>query len=298
MDLNVAQNGALPLRTDVPRRSSRGGRIFLHLMLAVLGALLGAGFAYRLGQDICFDQLNYHAYSAYALWMNRYSRDIAPGQIFHSFFNPVIYLPFYLMMKHLTPVMTGTILGAIHGINLWLVAVIAWIATPALVDGTASHSRRSACRFGGQPNGDLGNRYNICRPAHEPSGPGRLGAAHARRISIRPHNVDINMDQPRGRIGQRRGQPEIDQRIVCNWALSARRQSDGGIGASASRQLWRLALGDVSASPRSAGGIFACGACSTIRSSRITMPFFTRPIIRARLQYLTRAICHMAPWKR
>ena len=132
MDLNVVQNGALPFPMDVPRRSSRGGRIFLHLMLAVLGALLGAGFSYRLGQDICFDQLNYHAYSAYALWMNRYSRDIAPGQIFHSFFNPVIYLPFYLMMKHLTPVMTGTILGALHGLNFWLVAVIAWIVTPAL----------------------------------------------------------------------------------------------------------------------------------------------------------------------
>ena len=46
MDLNVVQNGALPFPMDVPRRSSRGGRIFLHLMLAVLGALLGAGFSY------------------------------------------------------------------------------------------------------------------------------------------------------------------------------------------------------------------------------------------------------------
>jgi Glycosyltransferase family 87 len=132
MDLNVAQNGALTFPVDAPRRLSRGGRIILHLSLAVLSAMLGAGFAYRLGQDISFDQLNYHAYSADALWMNRYARDVAPGQIFHSFFNPLVYLPFYFMVKHFSPVLTGTILGAIHGLNWWLVVVIGWIVTRAL----------------------------------------------------------------------------------------------------------------------------------------------------------------------
>ena len=36
------------------------------------------------------------------------------------------------MMKYFPPDLVGTILGAIHGLNLWLVAVIAWIVTPAL----------------------------------------------------------------------------------------------------------------------------------------------------------------------
>jgi len=113
-------------------RSSRSKQILLHFVLVVLSAILGAGLAYRLGQDVNFDQLNYHTYVAHAFWTNRAGKDVAPGQILHSFFSPVIYLPFYCMMRHFPPAMVGTILGAIHGLNLWLVAVIAWIVTPAL----------------------------------------------------------------------------------------------------------------------------------------------------------------------
>ena len=114
------------------RRSSRGKQIFLHFILIMLSAMLGSSLAYSLGQDINFDQLNYHAYAADAFWTNRIDRDVAPAQIIHSFFSPLIYLPFYFMTKHFSPDMVGTILGAIHGLNLWLVAVIAWIVTPAL----------------------------------------------------------------------------------------------------------------------------------------------------------------------
>src|SRR5271167_1615351 len=100
---------------DAVRPLSRGKQIFLHLLLIALSSMLGARLAY----------------SADAFWMNRSSRDVAPGQILHSFFSPVIYLPFYFMLKQFSPDMAGTILGAIHGLNLWLVAVIAWIVTPA-----------------------------------------------------------------------------------------------------------------------------------------------------------------------
>ena len=114
------------------RWSSRSKQALLHSVLIVLSAMLGAGFAYRLGQDINFDQLNYHAYVADAFWTNRAGRDVAPGQILHSFFSPVIYLPFYFMVRYFPPGLVGAILGAIHGLNLWLVAVIAWIVTPTL----------------------------------------------------------------------------------------------------------------------------------------------------------------------
>ena len=117
---------------NVSRWSSRSKQILLHSILVVLSAIVGAGFAYRLGQDVNFDQLNYHAYVADAFWTNRAGRDVAPGQILHSFFSPVIYLPFYFMVRYFPPGMVGTILGAVHGLNLWLVAVIAWIVTPAL----------------------------------------------------------------------------------------------------------------------------------------------------------------------
>lgn len=117
---------------DLVRLSIRSKQFLLHFVLVVLSAILGAGLAYRFGQDINFDQLNYHAYAAHAFWTNRASQDVAPGQILHSFFSPVIYLPFYFMMRHFPPAVVGTILGAIQGLNLWLVAVIAWCVTPAL----------------------------------------------------------------------------------------------------------------------------------------------------------------------
>ncbi len=98
----------------------------------MLSAMLGASLAYSLGQDVNFDQLNYHAYVADAFWTNRAGRDVAPAQIIHSFFSPLVYLPFYFMIKHFSPDMVGTMLGAIHGLNLSLVAVITWIVTPAL----------------------------------------------------------------------------------------------------------------------------------------------------------------------
>ena len=117
---------------NAPRWSSQNKQILLLSLLAVLCATLGAGFAHSLGQDVNFDQLNYHTYVADAFWTNRADRDVAPAQIIHSFFSPVIYLPFYFMVRYLPPDIVGTILGAIHGLNLWLVAVIAWILTPAL----------------------------------------------------------------------------------------------------------------------------------------------------------------------
>jgi hypothetical protein len=132
MDLKAAEDESLPNSTDALRRSSRGKQTFLHFILIMLSTMLGASLAYSLGQDINFDQLNYHAYVADAFWTNRAGRDVAPAQIIHSFFSPLIYLPFYLMIKYFSPDVVGTILGAGHGLNLWLVAVIAWIVTPTL----------------------------------------------------------------------------------------------------------------------------------------------------------------------
>ena len=128
----MAEDKPLLFPINGPRWSSRSKQILLRSVLIVLSGMLGAGFAYRLGQDINFDQLNYHAYVADAFWTNRGGRDVAPGQILHSFFSPVIYLPFYFMVRYFPPTAVGTILGAIHGLNLWLVAVITWIVTPAL----------------------------------------------------------------------------------------------------------------------------------------------------------------------
>ena len=60
---------------DAVRLSIQSKQFLLHFVLVVLSAILGAGLAYRFGQDVNFDQLNYHAYVANAFWTNRAGRD-------------------------------------------------------------------------------------------------------------------------------------------------------------------------------------------------------------------------------
>nr|WP_294560062.1 glycosyltransferase 87 family protein [uncultured Rhodopila sp.] len=101
-------------------------------ILIVLSLVAGAAISYWRGQDINFDQLNYHYYIAYAYLADRLSQDVAPAQVAHSFFSPIAYLPFYIMVKNLPPYVVGMVFGALHGLNIWLVIVISWILTPGL----------------------------------------------------------------------------------------------------------------------------------------------------------------------
>jgi hypothetical protein len=115
-----------------PRLHERRGRIALHAAIIALCAAIGAILSFTRGQDICFDQLNYHYYSAYAYLTDRLGRDVAPAQVMHSYFSPLVYVPFYLMVRHFPPRAVGMALGALHGLNLWLVFVIARIVTRAM----------------------------------------------------------------------------------------------------------------------------------------------------------------------
>jgi hypothetical protein len=118
-----------------PRPTWRGKPVRLHILLIALFVAAGAGFAYGRGQDINYDQLNYHYYAAYAFETGRLLQDVAPAQVMHSYFSPVVYLPFYFMVGHLPPRAVGTILGAMQGLNLWLVFCIALLVTRAFLPG-------------------------------------------------------------------------------------------------------------------------------------------------------------------
>ena len=106
--------------------------IALHGTIIVLCVVLGGALSFTRGQDINFDQLNYHYYSAYAYETHRLAQDVAPGQVMHSFFSPIVYLPFYFMVRNLSPHLVGVGLGALHGLNLWLAFIIAWIVARRL----------------------------------------------------------------------------------------------------------------------------------------------------------------------
>lgn len=76
------------------------------------------------GRDTNWDLANYHYYNGYALWADRAEIDFVPAQM-QTYFNPAIDLFTYLLIHYLKPIDYGIVMGALHGINLWILFVIA-----------------------------------------------------------------------------------------------------------------------------------------------------------------------------
>ncbi len=78
-----------------------------------------------LGQDCNYDLKNYHYYNAYAFLHDRLAFDIVPAQL-QTFLNPVLHVPFYVLVTHVSPKAAGFLIGGVQGINGWLVYKIAY----------------------------------------------------------------------------------------------------------------------------------------------------------------------------
>src|ERR1700730_3041503 len=85
-------------------------------------------FALLIGQDVNWDQRNYHFYSVYAWFSGTTHYHIAPGQI-QSWLNPLGYLPQYLAIRYLPPVFAGGLMGAAAGLNGGLLYAAARLVT-------------------------------------------------------------------------------------------------------------------------------------------------------------------------
>jgi len=92
--------------------------------LILASSLLGfAIWSLLLGQDANWDLKNYHFYNAYALFSGRMDYDIAPGQQ-QTYLNPALDLLPFLLIQHVPPRVFGIVMGAWHGLNLWLLFLI------------------------------------------------------------------------------------------------------------------------------------------------------------------------------
>jgi len=111
-----------PIKGEIPR----GLWMFI---LALIPTLFGF-FAISLGQDANWDLKNYHFYNPYAFLTGRLDFDILPGQV-ATFYNPLLYLPFYYAVTSLPPKMVGFLLGTIQGINFILLYFISKDLLPA-----------------------------------------------------------------------------------------------------------------------------------------------------------------------
>ncbi len=90
----------------------------------VAATVASGALSLALGQDLNFDQRHYHIYLGWSLLAGRLDLDVAPAAV-GTYLNPVIHVPTYLGIAFLPPRLFGALLGATHGVNLFLVYLIA-----------------------------------------------------------------------------------------------------------------------------------------------------------------------------
>jgi len=92
--------------------------------VVIASLLAGAIYTGLMGEDANWDWQNYHEYNVWAVINGRYHTDaIPPG--FQTYFNPVVYFPWYYLRHFLPSPVGALIMGAVHGLNL---ALIWWLA--------------------------------------------------------------------------------------------------------------------------------------------------------------------------
>jgi hypothetical protein len=98
----------------------------IDILIIVLCFVSSGLISIFLGQSSNWDLRNYHFYNAYAFLSDRLTYDIAPAQL-QTFHNPLLDIPFYLMITHLKPIVYGFLIGGLQGINIWLIYKIAYL---------------------------------------------------------------------------------------------------------------------------------------------------------------------------
>ena len=94
------------------------------ITLPLICMLLFGSLSVFFGIDSNWDLLNYHYYNVYAWFHGRVGFDLLPA-FMQSCINPTLDIPFYLLTQTFTPRVGGFILGAIHGLNVWLLVILA-----------------------------------------------------------------------------------------------------------------------------------------------------------------------------
>ena len=96
------------------------------LVRIVLGLIpLAAGlYVISIGQDTNWDLRNYHFYNPFAYLTSRMGHDVAVSHV-ATYYNPLMYIPFYYAVTALPPKAVGFILGLIPGFNILFLYAIA-----------------------------------------------------------------------------------------------------------------------------------------------------------------------------
>lgn len=93
------------------------------LSLLAIGPASFIAAAIYFGLDANWDLRNYHYYIPYAFLNGRFGFDIAVSQL-PTFYNPILYVPFYWLIEAAPPKLTAATLAAIQGLNVPLLYLV------------------------------------------------------------------------------------------------------------------------------------------------------------------------------
>lgn len=100
-------------------------RFFQHLIILTMAMVVSGLFSIAAGKELGWDLANYHYYHPYAILHGRSYFDFWPPSFVHQYINPTLDFLSYFLITYLSPSAVEFTLGAIHGINFWLLFVIA-----------------------------------------------------------------------------------------------------------------------------------------------------------------------------
>jgi len=99
------------------------------MAVALIGVAFTTAWAVLAGQDMNWDLRNYHYYTVYT-WLHRPTNyDVAPAQV-QNWLNPLVYFPYYWLIRHCRPMVAGAIFGGVAGLNFVLVYALARLVVP------------------------------------------------------------------------------------------------------------------------------------------------------------------------
>ena len=94
--------------------------------LILITSMLVCGFlSIYFGKELNWDLANYHYYNSFSFWQERWKIDYWPTSYVHVHFTPTLDFLTYFLINHFSPRITMFIMGAIHGMNVWLLYLIA-----------------------------------------------------------------------------------------------------------------------------------------------------------------------------
>ena len=103
----------------------RRNNLALHWLVLIVGVIACGVISVAIGKDLNWDLASYHFYNPYAFLNHRSGQDVWPLEFIHIHLTPTADFITYYFITVLSPKLAVFTLGALHGINVWLLYAIA-----------------------------------------------------------------------------------------------------------------------------------------------------------------------------